>query len=190
MLDKKYNFGEKEEKWQNYWFENDIYKYQPDSDKKTYSIDTPPPTCNGKIHMGHLSSYMHIETVARHHRMKGENVYFPFGFDDNGLPTERYVEKIIKKRAYELPRQTFVNICLDETKKLEEEFFDLYKKAGFSCNLKTHYSSIAPRTQKISQESFIDLFNKKHRLFGAPNVKPLALNQNLKTRKSKALSII
>ena len=160
MLDKKYNFGEKEEKWQNYWFENDIYKYQPDSDKKTYSIDTPPPTCNGKIHMGHLSSYMHIETVARHHRMKGENVYFPFGFDDNGLPTERYVEKIIKKRAYELPRQTFVNICLDETKKLEEEFFDLYKKAGFSCNLKTHYSSIAPRTQKISQESFIDLFNK------------------------------
>lgn len=160
MLDKKYNYLEKEEKWQNYWFDNDIYKYDLDSSKATYSIDTPPPTCNGKIHMGHLSSYMHIETIARHHRMKGENVYFPFGFDDNGLPTERYVEKIIKKRAYELPRETFVNICLDETKKLEDEFFDLYKKAGFSCNLKTHYSSIAPRTQKISQESFIDLYNK------------------------------
>ena len=101
MLDKKYNYLEKEEKWQNYWFDNDIYKYDLDSPKATYSIDTPPPTCNGKIHMGHLSSYMHIETIARHHRMKGENVYFPFGFDDNGLPTERYVEKIIKKRAYE-----------------------------------------------------------------------------------------
>ena len=98
MLDKKYNFSEKEEKWQNYWFENDIYKFEENSEKQTYSIDTPPPTCNGKIHMGHLSSYMHIETVARHHRMKGENVYFPFGFDDNGLPTERYVEKIIKNK--------------------------------------------------------------------------------------------
>ena len=160
MLEKKYNFLEKEQKWQNYWFDNDIYKYEPEKNIKTYSIDTPPPTVNGKIHMGHLSSYMHIETIARHHRMKGESVYFPFGFDDNGLPTERYVEKIIKKRAYELPRADFVKICLDETKKLEEEFFALYKSAGFSCNLKEHYSSISPRTQKISQQSFIQLYKK------------------------------
>ena len=160
MLDKKYDFLTKEKKWQDYWFENDIYKFEENSNRQTYSIDTPPPTVNGKIHMGHLSSYMHIETIARHHRMKGENVYFPFGFDDNGLPTERYVEKIIKKRAHELPREKFIEICLDETKKLEEEFFDLYKSAGFSCNLKTHYSSIAPRTQKISQKSFLDLYKK------------------------------
>ena len=160
MLDKKYNFDSVENKWQNYWFENDIYKFDKESTKTRYTIDTPPPTANGKIHMGHLSSYIHIEVIARHHRMKGENVYFPFGFDDNGLPTERYVEKQIKKKAYMLPRQTFINICLEETKKLEDEFFDLYKKAGFSCNLKEHYSSIAPRTQKISQQSFIDLFNK------------------------------
>jgi len=160
MLENKYNFSINEKKWQDYWFENDIYKFEEGSNKKVYSIDTPPPTVNGKIHMGHLSSYMHIETVARHHRMLGENVYFPFGFDDNGLPTERYVEKVIKKKAYELPRETFVNICLDETKKLEDEFFDLYKSAGFSCNLKTHYSSIAPRTQKISQHSFLELYKK------------------------------
>ncbi len=160
MLDKKYNFSEKEKKWQDYWFDNDIYKFEENSNKKIYAIDTPPPTVNGHIHMGHISSYAHIETVARHHRMKGENVYFPFGFDDNGLPTERYVEKIIKKRAYELPRQTFVNICLEETKKLEEEFFSLYKSAGFSCNLKEHYSSISNNTQKISQKSFIDLYKK------------------------------
>ena len=102
--------------------------------------------------MGHLSSYMHIETIARHHRMLGENVYFPFGFDDNGLPTERYVEKVIKKRAYELPRQTFINICLDETKKLEDEFFSLYKSAGF--------------------------ITLKHLLCGVQNVKLHVLNQN------------
>lgn len=160
MLDKKYNFIEKEAKWQNYWFDNDVYKFEKGGAKKIFAIDTPPPTCNGKIHMGHLSSYMHIETIARHHRMLGENVYFPFGFDDNGLPTERYVEKVIKKKAYQLPRATFVDLCMKETQKLEEEFFDLYKKAGFSCNLKRHYSSIAPRTQQISQMSFIDLYNK------------------------------
>ena len=61
MLDKKYNFAEKEVKWQNYWLDNDIYKFQGDGSKKVYAIDTPPPTVNGKIHMGHLSSYMHIE---------------------------------------------------------------------------------------------------------------------------------
>ena len=160
MLDKKYNFAEKEEKWQQYWQDNDIYKYDENNSKTIYSIDTPPPTCNGNIHMGHLSSYTHIEIIARHHRMKGERVYFPFGFDDNGLPTERYVEKRIKKKAQDLPRETFINICLQETKKLEEDFYDLYRKAGFSCNFKEHYSSISPRTQKISQHSFIDLYKK------------------------------
>ncbi len=160
MLDGKYNFLESEKKWQDYWEENDIYKFEENSNKRTYSIDTPPPTVNGKIHMGHLSSYIHIEDIARHHRMKGENVYFPFGFDDNGLPTERYVEKTHKVRAYEMPRQDFINLCLDTTHELEKEFHALYKSAGFSANLKNTYSSISKNTQKISQKSFIDLYNK------------------------------
>ncbi len=160
MLDKKYNFAEKEKKWQDFWYENDVYKFDKNSNAPRFAIDTPPPTVNGHIHMGHISSYTHIETVARHHRMKGENVYFPFGFDDNGLPTERYVEKKIKKHASELERQKFIEICLDETKKLEDEFFDLYKSTGFSCNLKEHYSSISKNTQKISQQSFLDLYKK------------------------------
>ena len=160
MLDKKYNFAESEKKWQEYWQQKDIYKFEKDSDKKVYSIDTPPPTVNGKIHMGHLSSYMHIETVARHHRMKGENVYFPLGFDDNGLPTERYVEKKFNKKAHEMSREEFVDLCLDTTRELEKEFHALYKSAGFSCNLKDNYSSISKRTQKISQKSFLELYKK------------------------------
>lgn len=161
LLDGKYRFEESEPKWQNYWQERDIYRFErEDVLREIYSIDTPPPTVNGKIHMGHLSSYMHIETVARHHRMKGENVYFPFGFDDNGLPTERYVEKKFNKRAHEMPRAEFIDLCLKTTKELEEEFLLLYKSAGFSCNLKETYSSISPNTQKISQKSFIDLYNK------------------------------
>lgn len=160
LLDGKYDFKQSEQHWQDYWQENDIYKFDQSSTKKVYSIDTPPPTVNGKIHMGHLSSYMHIETMARHHRMKGENVYFPFGFDDNGLPTERYVEKTHKVRAYQMPRQEFIDLCLQTTHQLEKEFHALYKSAGFSCNLKQTYSSISARTQKISQQSFLELYKK------------------------------
>ena len=160
LLDGKYDFKTCEKKWQDFWQEKDVNKFEEDSSKKIYSIDTPPPTVNGKIHMGHLSSYMHIETVARHHRKIGENVYFPFGFDDNGLPTERYVEKTHKVRAHEMPRQEFIELCLNTTAELEKEFHELYKSAGFSCNLKQTYSSISKNTQKISQKSFLDLYNK------------------------------
>ena len=160
ILEGKYDFKVSEKKWQDYWQEKDIYKFEENSTKKTYSIDTPPPTVNGKIHMGHLSSYMHIESMARHHRMKGENVYFPFGFDDNGLPTERYVEKTHKVKAYQMPRKDFIDLCLSTTSELEKEFHALYKSAGFSCNLKKTYSSISPNTQKISQKSFLDLYKK------------------------------
>lgn len=160
ILDGKYDFKTSEKKWQDYWQDNDTYEFKPTKESKIYAIDTPPPTVNGKIHMGHLSSYMHIESMARHHRMKGEEVYFPFGFDDNGLPTERYVEKTHKVKAYAMPRQDFINLCLDTTKELEKEFHALYKSAGFSCNLKNTYSSISKNTQKISQSSFLDLVKK------------------------------
>lgn len=160
MLEGKYKFKETEKKWQDYWQNNNTYVYETNSNKITYSIDTPPPTVNGKIHMGHLSSYIHIETMARHHRMKGENVYFPFGFDDNGLPTERYVEAKYNIKAHEMSREEFVELCQSTTKELEEEFHALYKSAGFSCNLTQNYSTISARTQKISQTSFIDLYKK------------------------------
>lgn len=160
MLDKKYNYSEKEKKWQDYWQEKQIFKFDKNSTKPVYAIDTPPPTVNGKIHMGHLSSYMHIETMARHHRMKGENVFFPLGFDDNGLPTERYVEKKYNKRAFELDREQFTKMCLDTTSELEKEFHALYKSAGFSCDLENNYSSISKRSQQISQKSFIELYKK------------------------------
>lgn len=160
MLDKKYKFAESEKKWQDYWQEKQIFKFDKNSNKQVYSIDTPPPTVNGKIHMGHLSSYMHIETVARHHRMRGQNVFFPLGFDDNGLPTERYVEKKFNKKAHQMSREDFIDLCLKTTEELEKEFHALYKSAGFSCDLTNNYSSISKRTQKISQQSFIDLYKK------------------------------
>ena len=86
MLDKKYNTQEKEIKWMNYWEENNIYEFKRD-ERKIYSIDTPPPTVNGKIHIGHIFSYSQAEMIARYKRLRGYNLFYTFGFDDNGLPS-------------------------------------------------------------------------------------------------------
>ncbi len=88
-LPKNYDFKESEKKWNNYWKNNKIYSFDKNSKKKTYSIDTPPPTISGTIHMGHAFSYTHTDIIARYKRMQGFNVFYPFGFDNNGLPTER-----------------------------------------------------------------------------------------------------
>ena len=89
MLDKKYNATEKERKWLDYWKENKIYEFNPNQNKEVYSIDTPPPTVNGKIHIGHIFSYTQTEMLARYKRLRGYNIFYPFGFDDNGLPRAR-----------------------------------------------------------------------------------------------------
>ena len=81
----KYNFSESEAKWQSYWEENQIFAFNMNETdhNKTFSIDTPPPTVSGKLHIGHISSYTQAEIIARYKRMKGFNVYYPMGFDNN-----------------------------------------------------------------------------------------------------------
>lgn len=161
MLDKKYNFKEKEEKWLNYWKENKIYEFKPDN-RKVYSIDTPPPTVNGKIHIGHIFSYSQAEMIARYKRLCGYNVFYPFGFDDNGLPSERLVEKEQGKKAHEIGREDFSKLCYETTDKYEEEFQDLFSKLGVSTDWSMHYKTVSPSTIKISQTSFLDLIEKGH----------------------------
>ena len=98
-MDKKYDFQKAEVELERLWEENDIYKYQHGKYRKVFSIDTPPPTVSGKLHMGHVFSYTQAEMIARFKRMQGFDVFYPFGFDDNGLPTERLVEKEENIRA-------------------------------------------------------------------------------------------
>lgn len=103
-MEKKYNFQQMERELGKLWEEQEIYKYQNGKRGKIYSIDTPPPTVSGKLHIGHVFSYTQAEMIARFKRMQGFDVFYPFGFDDNGLPTERLVEKFIalakQKKAY------------------------------------------------------------------------------------------
>lgn len=161
MLDNKYNATEKEKKWLEYWKENKIYEFKEDK-RKVYSIDTPPPTVNGKIHIGHIFSYSQAEMVARYKRLNGYNVFYPFGFDDNGLPSERLVEKEQGKKAHEIGREEFSKLCYATTDKYEEEFQDLFSKLGVSTDWDLHYKTVSPSTIKISQRSFLDLVHKNY----------------------------
>jgi valyl-tRNA synthetase len=159
MLDKKYNFEEKENKWINYWKENNIYEFKPDK-REIFSIDTPPPTVNGKIHIGHIFSYSQAEMIARYKRLCGYNVFYPFGFDDNGLPSERLVEKEQGKKAHEIGRENFRRLCYETTDKYESEFRKLFTRAGFSADIDNSYKTVSDSTMRISQQNFIELVNK------------------------------
>ena len=161
MLDKKYNALEKEEKWMNYWKEKKIYAFQPDH-REVFSIDTPPPTVNGKIHIGHIFSYSQTEMIARYKRLRGYNIFYPFGFDDNGLPSERLVEKEQGKRAHEIGREAFSKLCYDTTDQYESEFKHLFSRLGVSTDWDIAYKTVSPSTIKISQMSFLELAKKGH----------------------------
>ena len=160
MLEKKYNPRLSEEKWQRYWNDIDVYKFDHESTQEIYSIDTPPPTVNGKLHIGHIFSYTQAEMVARYQRMRGKNVFYPFGFDDNGLPSERLVEKEENIKAKEFSRSLFVKKCMETTARYEEEFKKLWMSLGFSVDWSLQYETISPLAQRISQKSFLDLVKK------------------------------
>ncbi len=158
MLEGKYNFKEQEPKWEEFWQKEGVYKFDfNDKERKIFSIDTPPPTVSGNIHIGHINSYSQGDIIARYKRMRGFNVFYPFGFDNNGLPTERLVEKNRGIRAHELPRMEFIDICLDVVKEYNEEFKKLFIRAGNSADWDLSYSTIDERCQKTSQKSFIEL---------------------------------
>lgn len=158
MLDKKYQAQEAEKKWQDYWKKTGIYKFRKDCEQPVFSIDTPPPTVNGKIHIGHIFSYSQAEFIARYKRIAGHNVFYPFGFDDNGLPTERLAERQHGIKAHETTREHFTGLCLEETGKLEEQFRELFISAGFSCDWDYEYSTISRKAQITSQKSFLELY--------------------------------
>ncbi len=158
-MDKKYNFQETEKELKQFWEEHEIYKYR--KGEKIFSIDTPPPTVSGKLHIGHVFSYTQAEMIARFKRMQGYHVFYPFGFDDNGLPTERLVEREEGICAKMLPRSEFQAKCIRTIAKYEEEFQQLWKRLGFSVDWSLQYQTISNLSQKISQKSFIELAKNK-----------------------------
>ncbi len=160
-MPKKYDFKEVEPRWMKAWEEKGIYKFKVNSKKKIYSVDIPPPTISGRLHMGHAFGDSQQDFFVRYKRMKGFNVLNPFGTDNNGLPTLRLIEKEKKVSSKSMSRDEFIELC---NKTIAEEFIPEFvndaKRLGISADWDLFYSTIDKRSRRISQESFIDLYEK------------------------------
>ncbi|MDX2113670.1 MAG: valine--tRNA ligase [Alphaproteobacteria bacterium] len=162
-LPKNYDHKEREKHWQRVWETSDVYHFRDDTARdKTFVIDTPPPTVSGLLHMGHIFSYTQADFVARYQRMAGKDVFYPMGFDDNGLPTERLVEKIKGVRGTGMPRAEFVAMCKEVVKEAEDEFRALFKSTALSVDWRKEYQTINDDVRALSQASFLDLVAKGH----------------------------
>jgi valyl-tRNA synthetase len=158
-MDKSYDFRQAEPAWAKCWDEQGIYRFDATSTKPVYSIDTPPPTVSGNLHIGHLFSYTHADALARYQRMRGREVFYPFGFDDNGLPTERFIEQTHRVQARAMDREDFLKLCLATVHAKEREFEKLWRRVGLSVDWSRCYSTISPPAQKISQRSLLELYH-------------------------------
>lgn len=154
------NLKEIEEECKKLWEKEKVYKFDSKSEREIYSIDTPPPTVSGKMHIGHACSYSQSDFIARYKRMKGYNLFYPFGTDNNGLPTERLVEKSLGIKSKELPRTEFIKICNEFIQKELPKFIQDWKDIGISCDWNLKYSTIDDNSRKLSQWSFLDLYKK------------------------------
>ncbi len=182
-FEKNYNHLEVEKRIVNNWEDNKIYYGINLDNKKLFSIDTPPPTASGYLHIGHVFSYSHQDIIARFKRMNGFEIFYPMGWDDNGLPTERrvqdyfnvrcdpdeksveniqeFVEKIDKKsNPVKVSRKNFIELCHIVTTEDEKVFKDLFMKIGLSVDWDQEYATIQDIPREIAQRSFIDLYKK------------------------------
>src|SRR5688500_10569210 len=166
-----------EERWSQRWQEEGTYAFDRSADRAdVYSIDTPPPTVSGSLHLGHVFSYTHTDITARFQRMRGRMVFYPMGWDDNGLPTERRVQNHFGVRcdpdlAYEggftppakpdprrpvrVSRRTFLALCERLTAEDERAYEDLWRRLGLSVDWSYQYRTISPEARTTSQRAFL-----------------------------------
>jgi valyl-tRNA synthetase len=161
-LEGEYDPAEAEPRWQEYWLEEGTYSYDDEiEDPDTaYAIDTPPPTVSGSLHMGHLYGSTLQDFAARFHRMDREDTFFPFGYDDNGIASERLTERELDIRHQDYSRREFQAKCREVCSDYEEEFTEKMQALGMSIDWDRTYKTIEPRVQRISQLSFIDLYEQ------------------------------
>ncbi len=160
-LPKQYDAKTIEPRLQALWLEKGTFHFDiDDAARPVYSIDTPPATVSGHLHLGHVYSYSHADFFARFWRMRGYNVFYPMGFDDNGLPTERLVEQWEHVRAAEIGREAFIQRCLAISEKAEEDYRALWQRIGLSIDWRYAYRTIDAPARRASQHSFLDLYRK------------------------------
>jgi valyl-tRNA synthetase len=160
-LEKRYDPATVEERLGAEWEASGTYAFDRTSDAPVYSIDTPPPTASGFLHLGHVYSYSHADFMARFRRMNGQNVFYPMGYDDNGLPTERLVERRLGVKAQDIGRSAFIARCLEMSAEMEAEYEAVWRRLGLSVDWQYTYRTIDEYSRRTSQLSFVDLFHKE-----------------------------
>src|SRR4051794_14124542 len=170
-----------EDKWAARWDADRTYAFDRSKTRDdVYAIDTPPPTVSGSLHVGHVFSYTHTDTIARFQRMRGKAVFYPMGWDDNGLPTERRVQNYYGVRCdpslpydasftpppqpakppISVSRPNFIELCDRLTKEDEQAFERMWKTLGLSVDWSMTYATIAKRAQRVSQLAFLHHLQK------------------------------
>jgi valyl-tRNA synthetase len=159
-LSKRYKPSDVEPRLQALWQEQGIYQFDPEASGPIYSIDTPPPTVSGHLHLGHVYSYSQTDFVARFWRMNGRSVFYPMGYDDNGLPTERLVERRLGISAAETGREVFIKKCLQVSEEEERRYEALWQRLGLSIDWRYTYRTIDNLSRRTSQLSFLELYRR------------------------------
>ena len=159
-LPKHYSPQQSEPALDQRWQALGVYHFDRHSAAPVYSIDTPPPTVSGHLHLGHVYSYSHTDFIARYQRMRGRAVYYPMGYDDNGLPTERLVEKRLKITARQVGRSAFIEKCLQVSEEAERDYQELWRRLGLSIDWRYTYRTIDADSRRASQAAFIDLYQR------------------------------
>ncbi len=162
-MQEKYVPKEAEPRLAQYWEEQKVYKF-PTGEGEIYAIDTPPPTISGFIHVGHVFSYSQADFMARYKRMRGFRVFYPFGLDNNGLPTEMLVEKQNNTTAEKVGREKFIELVETSIKEYEQMYVRIWKSVGVSVDWSFFYTTISKEVQRISQYSFLEL-NRMGRVY-------------------------
>jgi valyl-tRNA synthetase len=159
-LTKRYDPNLVEPRLEKEWQSAGVYQYQAEHAGPVYSIDSPPATVSGKLHLGHVYSYSHADFMARFFRMRGANVFYPMGFDDNGLPTERLVEKKLGITANQVGRTEFIQQCLRVSQDAEKDYRHLWQRLGLSIDWQYTYRTIDDFSRLTSQTSFLQLYRQ------------------------------
>jgi len=162
MPDGEYDPEAIEPKWQAQWVDDETYAYPAESTdpNTTFAIDTPPPTVSGNLHWGHVYGTILQDIVARFERMQGNDVFYPFGYDDNGIASERLAESELDIRHQEFERYEFQQKCREVCAEYEAGFTEKMQAMGISIDWNNTYQTISPEVQRISQLSFIDLYEQ------------------------------
>jgi len=197
-----------ERRWDREWQRRGTYRWDPERPREeTFVVDTPPPTVSGSLHIGHVFSYTHTDVMVRQQRMLGRNIYYPMGWDDNGLPTERRVQNYFhvrcdpgtpvepglaidaasakqrKKPPRLVSRPDFIALCERVTAEDEKAFEELFRRVGLSVDWTQLYETIGERPRRLAQLSFLDLWEKGH-LYNADS--PTAWDVDFQTAVAQA----